>query len=750
LLTDDLGRIGTTIASSTGCGPDETLSIILSPRHSMRLSPPTVAIILIACSSSSPGSAADPQKPSDLPKPVQLTAQEDHKRTMEQLKIKEIRRGADGNPKSANAANADESKANPYPDLPDPLTFKDGTKVKTPEQWSKRRGEIIEDFDREVYGRVPKETPKVKWEVTETLKEKVGDIDVTTKKLVAKVDNSSYPHVTVEIQLTFTTPTDASGPVPVMMEFGFVFPRRPGAPALKFPPPKAGKPWTQQLIEKGWGYAILSPNSVQADTGGRVGKGDGAYQGLTTGIIGLCNKGQPRKPDDWGALRAWAWGASRALDYFETDKAVDAKQVGIEGLSRYGKAALVTMAYDGRFAIGFIGSSGAGGAKLHRRDFGEKVENVAGSGEYHWMAGNYIKYAGPLTAKDLPVDSHELVALCAPRPVFISVGSLQVEGGWIDAKGNFLAGVGAGSVYELLGKKGLGTTEFPPEETALVDGEVAFRQHAGGHTTGPNWPTFVTWASRYVKAPDRQRTPSAVQPMARTDANSKTAHEQLVQKAKQGRIDVYFTGDSITRRWGATDYPAFLENWKQNFYGWNAANFGWGGDTVQNVLWRLQNGELDGVNPKVIVIMAGTNNVGDVRRTGGDDAKVDEVCKGLKAVLATCREKAPKAVVILMEITPRKDNPAAAATIDQINANLARLADGKVLRFLNINDKLADTEGKLREGMSPDRLHLSVEGYQVWADALKPVLKEILGPPAKEDHAPPPTGDPSVAGQSKQ
>ena len=245
------------------------------------------------------------------------------------------------------------------------------------------------------------------------------------------------------------------------------------------------------MLAKGWGYAILSPNSIQADNGA----------GLTRGIIGLCNKGQPRKVDDWGALRAWAWGASRALDYFETDKAVDAKQVGITGLSRYGKAAIVAMAYDERLAIGFIGSSGAGGVKLHRRNFGELVENVASSGEYHWMAGNYLKYAGPLTWNDLPVDSHELVALCAPRPVFISVGSQQVEGGWVDAKGMFLAGVGAGPVYELLGKKGLGTAEFPAQENAIIDGEVAFRQHEGGHTTGPNWPTFLTFADRYIKAP---------------------------------------------------------------------------------------------------------------------------------------------------------------------------------------------------------------------------------------------------------
>ncbi len=422
------------------------------------------------------------------PPPVQMTAQEDHKRTMDLLKIKSLRRGADGrNTKAANAANYDEAKANPYPKLPDPLVLKNGNKVTTAEIWkTKRRAEILEDFDREIYGRVPKNTPGVKWEITDTKKDKVGESAVVVKKLVGHVDNSSYPRISVDIQLTLTTPAEAKKPVPVMMEFGF------GGRGFGPPPGSRGGPsWQEQVLAKGWGYAIVVPNSIQADNGA----------GLTKGIIGLCNKGQPRKLDDWGALRAWAWGASRALDYFETDKAVDAKRVGIEGLSRYGKAAIVTMAYDERFAIGFIGSSGEGGVKLHRRNFGELVENVAGSGEYHWMAGNFLKYAGPLKWDDLPVDSHELVALCAPRPVFISCGSFKVEGGWVDAKGMFLAGVAAAPVYRLLGKKDLGTTEMPPEEKALIDGEIAFRQHSGGHTTGPNWPTFLKFAERYLKKP---------------------------------------------------------------------------------------------------------------------------------------------------------------------------------------------------------------------------------------------------------
>jgi lysophospholipase L1-like esterase len=250
------------------------------------------------------------------------------------------------------------------------------------------------------------------------------------------------------------------------------------------------------------------------------------------------------------------------------------------------------------------------------------------------------------------------------------------------------------------------------------------------------------------KEPGAKPPTEAEKPVARTDANSRTAHEQLLKKAKMGKIDVYFTGDSITRRWGATDYPDFLANWKENFHGWNAANFGWGGDTVQNVLWRLTNGELDKVNPKVIVVMAGTNNIGARLPVDGEDAKVGEIVGGLKAILDVCRDKAPNGAVILMGVTPRNDNPRAKAVIDRVSAGLERLADGKEVRYLNINNKLAGTDGKLLDGMSPDRLHLSARGYQVWADALKPVLKELLGPPAKEDLAPPPTGDPSAAGKT--
>ena len=417
---------------------------------------------------------------------INKATQKDYQSMLQQLKITSTRPGPSGNPQAPNAANSDETKASPYTTLPDPLVSKDGKKITDAKTWwNKRRPEIVEEFDREVYGRMPKNTPKVTWEVVSTTNEMNGAFPAITKKLVGHVDNSSYPQINVDIQLTLTTPANATGPVPVIMEFGFNFP--PG-----FNPPRdtsrnAPPTWQQQLLAKGWGYAILVPTSYQADNGA----------GLTQGIIGLVNKGQPRKPDDWGTLKAWAWGASRALDYFETDKAVDTKRVVIEGLSRYGKAALVAMAYEPRFAIGFIGSSGAGGAKILRRLYGEQVENLASSGEYHWFAGNFIKYAGPLTPNDLPVDAHELIALCAPRPVFISSGSPAVEGKWIDAKGMFIGGVQAGPVYTLLGKKALSATEMPEQEIGLLNGDIAWRMHAGGHTVGPNWPSFIEFASRY-------------------------------------------------------------------------------------------------------------------------------------------------------------------------------------------------------------------------------------------------------------
>ncbi|HEX8765394.1 MAG TPA: hypothetical protein VF740_09555, partial [Candidatus Acidoferrum sp.] len=400
---------------------------------------------------------------SDLPEPKNWTNEEDHQNMMDQLGIKALRPGPSGNESAPTHANYDESKANPFPDLPDVLMLKNGKKVTTAETWWKqRRPEIVEDFEREVVGRVPKNVPTVTWSIANSEATVIASHPVLKQQLVGHVDNSSYPLINVDIPMLLVKPTDAAAPVPVMIMFGrgdfarggpapfpFVIAGAPGAPG-------ADPPTAEQLITAGWGYAYINPASVQADTGA----------GLTKGIIGLVNQGQPRKPDDWGALRAWAWGASRGLDYLETDKSIDAKHVGIEGVSRYGKAALITMAFDTRFAMVLVGSSGEGGAKLHRRNFGEAVENLTGSGEYHWMAGNFLKYGasnasfGSKNSGDLPVDAHELMALCAPRLTFISYGIPEKgDAKWLDQQGSYMATVAAQPVFRLLGAKDLGVPD---------------------------------------------------------------------------------------------------------------------------------------------------------------------------------------------------------------------------------------------------------------------------------------------------
>jgi len=481
------------------------------------------------------------------PPPVTWTAEQDHQNMMDQLGVKALRPGPSGNESAPNHANYDESVANPYPDLPEVLTLKNGKRVTTADTWWKqRRPEIIEDMEREIYGRLPRNVPKVTWSVVIHEREFVNRIPVIAKQVIGHVDNTEYPLINVNIAMTVVIPAEAKGPVPVLMMFGPSYlpaPIQPNAsdfdklngalkkllaedPEIKeilarypgynplvrpsgigpsgYPTPPAAPVTdlvpTQQLLAAGWGYALVDPASIQADNGA----------GITRGIIGLVNKGQPRKPDDWGALRAWSWGAARALDYLETDPSVDAKHVGIEGVSRYGKAALVTLAFEPRFAMGLIGSSGKGGATLHRRNFGEAVESLTG-GEYYWMAGNYIKYGesegkyGNMNAGKLPVDSHELIALCAPRLTFISYGIPEKgDARWLDQQGSYMAAVAAGPVFKLLGVRDLGVSgdykkeKMPAVNVSLLDGELAWRQHDGGHTDAPNMKYFIEWADKIM------------------------------------------------------------------------------------------------------------------------------------------------------------------------------------------------------------------------------------------------------------
>lgn len=479
---------------------------------------------------------------SQNPPPVNFTDDQDHQNMMDQLGIKSVRPGPSGDESAPNHANYDESKANPYPNLPDPLTMKNGQKVTTAKMWwDHRRPEIVDMYEKYVYGRIPANVPKVTWKVTAVDHEMIGFTHVIAKDVIGQVDNSAYPAIDVKIHMTVVTPEYAKGPVPVLMMFGpagFPNPHEPSAdefarintalktmleqqdPSLKdvfekypawelakatpfrFPELNAdgGFPNTWQLVADGWGFVLFDPASVQADNGA----------GLTKGIIGLVNKGQPRTPEDWGALRAWGWGAGRGLDYLETDPAVDAKHVGIEGVSRYGKAALVTMAFDQRFAMVLVGSSGKGGATPLRRNFGEAVENLT-DGEYYWMAGNFIKYGasdatfGSMNPGDIPVDSNELIALCAPRLTFISYGIPEKgDAHWLDHQGSFMATVDASRVFHLLGAKGMEgyddyhTAKMPPVNQGLLDGEIAWRQDDGGHTDAPNMKYFIAWADKFI------------------------------------------------------------------------------------------------------------------------------------------------------------------------------------------------------------------------------------------------------------
>jgi (4-O-methyl)-D-glucuronate---lignin esterase len=510
-LLEDLG-----LESGSRRQSVESTAVIMTPMHEARA---TTALCLLSASwLAAQAPSPSPSPTASAPNPFQVSpeerarldalAREDHADMMRQLGITTLRPGANSRAAAGEpgAANDDPALANPYPDWPDALTLKNGRKVQTASQWwRERRPEIARDFEREVYGVVPPGVPRVTWTVAETVKTAVGGRPVTARRVVGHVDNSAHPAIPVDIRMAVVVPADAKGPVPVLIMFGQG--NMPDEPVFRFPgavEPSA-PPSNEQLIAAGWGYVSLATASIQADNGA----------GLTAGIIGLTNQGRRRTPEQWGALRAWAWGAARALDYLETLPAVDAKRVGIEGVSRYGKAALVTMAFEPRFAVVLVGSSGEGGAKPHRRHFGEAVENLTGSGQYHWMAGSFLKYGaaeasfGSRNAGDIPVDAHQLIALCAPRPTFISYGIPEKgDANWLDQQGSYMATVAAGAVFRLLGARDLGVAEdyrvakMPPVMTALVDGALAWRQHDGGHEDRSNMGSFIAWANQMLqKAP---------------------------------------------------------------------------------------------------------------------------------------------------------------------------------------------------------------------------------------------------------
>lgn len=417
---------------------------------------------------------------------------------MKALGLTGLRPGRDGySTDPAIGANYDESIANVSVSYPDPLVTADGRKVKNARMWNNvRRPELLKLFEDEVYGHIPDNVPGVNWKVVKEEKVMTGTVPCISRRLEGVVDNSSCPEISVTIQAEVVWPESATGAVPVIVEYGFML----GGLPFNIPGAPVRKDWKEQVVERGWAACTIVPTSFQADGG----------HGLRQGIIGLCNKGGYRNPDDWGTLRAWGWGASCLVDYFETEPQFDATKVAVEGNSRYGKTALVAAAFDERIAAAFASSSGKAGATPWRRYCGETVENIAASSEYHWMAGNFLKYAcDPLSAEDMPVDQHEFIALCAPRLVLVSSGVPDADK-WQDLIGMHLSASLASPVYDLVCdgglrygyadkiEEGMRTDIFPGVNVGLMGGRLMFRVHDGGHEPGPNWPYFLDSFEKHI------------------------------------------------------------------------------------------------------------------------------------------------------------------------------------------------------------------------------------------------------------
>jgi hypothetical protein len=369
----------------------------------------------------------------------------------------------------------------------DLLKMHDGTSIKSADDWWKlRRPEIKNDLEEYLYGRIPADSllPDVTWKV-ETTTGGTGSGAYIQKVITGTLGISRFPEVRDRpvISATLRTPQNATAGVPVMIFFG-------GFGNIK-------DLYWQRSFPEGWGTCIFDPNLLQPDNGA----------GLTSYLIGLVNKGAWRKPGDWGTLVAWSWGVSRLIDYLETDKHVNAHIIGLTGHSRYGKATLVTMAYEPRIAVGFPSDAGSLGTKMNRRHWGQDLENSTGPNEYHWMAGNFFKWAGeklpgqylPRKIGDCPVDAHSMLALCAPRPVFINGGT---NSSWCDPYGMYLTAKYASPVYMLSGVQGLIMNDAKPlTDTAYIEGNIAYRYHTGGHTDVPDWPAFFKFAAKHFSIP---------------------------------------------------------------------------------------------------------------------------------------------------------------------------------------------------------------------------------------------------------
>ena len=388
---------------------------------------------------------------------------------------------ANGNPlrralKTGHVSNYDEAKVPAYT-LPDPLVMANGARVTDAAAWrTRRRPEILKMYATEIYGRIPANTPKMTWEVTETDAAAKGG-SATMRRVVGRIGTAAdAPRVNMMVY----TPAQAKGPVPLILIVNFGGgPPVAGRPQMAFSDPPAAA----DILSRGWGYAMVGYQDIQPDR----------LNTFNEGVIGVTSRGGPvPAADEWGAISAWSWGVSRIIDYFETDTSIDAKKIAVQGHSRIGKTALWASALDERIAAVYASCSGEMGAALARRDWGETVDDMAQNFPY-WFAGNFQKYAGRWN--DMPVDAHMLIALSAPRPVFITGGTADQ---WADPVGEFLACVAAGPVYRLLGKQDLGTTKIPALDTPLTKGDIGWHYHTGGHAATPaDWKAFLEFVAKY-------------------------------------------------------------------------------------------------------------------------------------------------------------------------------------------------------------------------------------------------------------
>lgn len=399
---------------------------------------------------------------------------------------------ANGNPiryaLTGHVSNYDEAKVGAYK-LPDPLVLANGEPVRDAETWrTRRRPEILALYQTEIYGRVPASAPVVHWEVVATQENALEGTAVRKHVAVRFGPERGGPTA----NLVMVLPVHAAGPVPLVLHLvfgaGLPSPRStasgPGTPGNAPRFQETGP--VADILAQGYGYATLRYTEIE---------GDRAETNLV-GVRKLALAPGQEEPaaDEWGTIAAWSWGVSRVLDYLATDRAIDAHRVALVGHSRLGKTVLWAAANDPRIAVVFSSCSGEMGAALARRDFGESVDDMALN--FPWQfAGNFQKYIGKWDR--MPVDAHLLIALIAPRPVFITGGTRDQ---WADPHGEFLADVAAGPVYRLLGKKDLGTNELPPLDTPLIAGDLGFLYHTGGHTImSSDWKAFLDFAWRTLR-----------------------------------------------------------------------------------------------------------------------------------------------------------------------------------------------------------------------------------------------------------